>query len=84
MEPEIKVTKIKDRFHARLHVGTNVHSEMACSERADIGYICRSLLRWFDKCGGSSIYAHKSRERLNTKETNFSGPIGKIWYTGYF
>ena len=84
MEPEIKVTRIKNRWHARLIEDGRVHSEMACAEREDIGYICRTLLRWYDKCGGVSIYAHKSRERLNTKETNLSGPIGQIWHSGYF
>ena len=84
MEPEIKVTRIKNRWHARLLLNGHVHSEMACALREDIGFLCRSLLRWYDKCGGVSIYAHKSRERLNTKETNFGHPVGKVWHSGYF
>ena len=84
MEPEIKVTRIKNRWHARLLLNGHVHSEMACALREDIGHICRTLLRWYDKCGGVSIYAHKSRERLNTKETNFGRPVGKVWDTGDF
>lgn len=82
---DIKVTKINGRWHARLLEGTKVNSEMACARREDIGYICRELLRWYDKCGGGSTYAGKSRERLNTKETNIrTSPLGKIWHSGYF
>ncbi len=84
MEPEIKVTKIKNRWHARLSVNGVVYSEMACANRIDIGYICRQLMRWHDKCGGCGIVAHHSRERLNKKATNHSGPVGKIWYSSYF
>jgi hypothetical protein len=84
-DPEIKVTKINGRWHARLLEGTIVNSEMACARQEDIGYICRELLRWYDKYGGDSTHASKSRERLNTKETNIlTRPLGKIWHSGYF
>jgi len=84
MEPEIKVTRIKNRWHARLILPNgDVHSEMACALREDIGFLCRSLLRWYDKCGGVSIYAHKSRERWNAKDNRWH-PIGKVWHSGYF
>lgn len=79
MEPEIKVTRIKNRWHARLSFDGVVRSEMACEERLDIGYICRQLMRWHDKCGGDGIVAHHSRERLNRKVTNHGGPVGRIW-----
>jgi hypothetical protein len=85
MEPEIKVTKIKNRWHARLIEDGKVHSEMACDLREDIGYLCRNLLRWYDKCGGVSIYAHKSRQRWNSKqEANRWYPVGRVWHSGYF
>ena len=85
MEPEIKVTRIKNRWHARLLLNGHVHSEMACALREDIGHICRTLLRWFDKCGGVSIYAQKSRQRWNSKqESNRWHPVGKVWHSGYF
>lgn len=80
MEPEIKVTKIKDRWHARLTYKGQVWDEMACDSRVDIGYICRIMMRWFDKCGGCSKVASDSRTRLNQKETNHRGPVGNIWY----
>jgi hypothetical protein len=83
MEPIVKVTKIKARWHARVLVDGKVHSEMACANREDIGYICRDLLRWFHKLGGVSEFAYASRRRRN-KSTNMTGPTGKIWHSGYF
>jgi hypothetical protein len=80
MEPEIKVTKIKNRWHARLTYAGTVWDEMACDTRVDIGYICRTMMRWFDKNGGCSKVASDSRARLNQKETNHIGPQGQIWY----
>lgn len=73
-DPEVKVTRMKDEWHARLYLDGKVHSEMACECREDIGYICHELLRWFDKLGGESTYASKARSREANK------PIGKIRY----
>lgn len=72
----IKVTKINDRWHARLFSPTGeILDEMACSQRKDVGSICRIMLRWHDKLGGMSKYADWSRHR---QEPN---PIsGRIWY----
>lgn len=80
---EIKVTKIGSRWHARLFDRGVVHSEMACAERQDIGYICRQLNRWYDKCGGLCKAADATRTRMQ-KQTNFAGPIGRIWHSAYF
>lgn len=80
MDPEIKVTKIKNRWHARLTKDGVVYDEMACDTREDIGFICRTMMRWYDKCGGCSKVASASRERLNMKETNHRGPVGAVWY----
>ena len=79
----ITVTKIKARWHARLTANGVLHSEMACAKREDIGYICRELSRWYDKCGGMSEEAHATRERMG-KLTNATGPVGKIWHESYF
>lgn len=75
-DPAIKVTKIKNRWHARLWLDKKLIDEMACEDRMDIGWICREMLRWYDKLGGSSIYAKLARKRHNLTPT----PIGKVWY----
>jgi hypothetical protein len=55
-----------------------IYDEMACTQRIDIGYICRTMLRWFDKCGGMSKFAERARHRLNTKPP--FGFQGKVFY----
>lgn len=73
---DIKVTKIGQRYHARLykHDGT-ILDEMACRTRLDIGWICREMLRWFDKNGGISKFAMASRKRQRN-----AAPVDKVWY----
>ncbi len=73
MEPEIKVTRIKNRWHSRLFFNNKIIDEMACECSNDIGFICREMLRWFDKLGGESNFASQARKRQTS-------PIGKIWY----
>jgi hypothetical protein len=79
MEYSVKVTRIKNRYHARLYLGNDIISETACELRIDIGHICRYMMRWEDKMGGD-IQTSRSRKRLNTKPNNYGGPIGKVWY----
>jgi hypothetical protein len=74
MDPEIKVTRIKDRWHGRLILDEKVLDEMACDTSEDIGWICREMLRWYDKMGGTSQFASEARDR------QVSTPIGKVWY----
>ena len=76
MEPEIKVTKIKNRWHARMIIDDVVRDEMACENRVDIGWICREMLRWFVKGGGRSEFASAARKRQQ------SGAQGQVWYYG--
>ena len=76
MEPVIKVTKIKNRYHARLFFKEKIFDEMACEYRQDIGLICKEMLRWFDKLGGESVYADKARHRQSTNREY----AGKVWY----
>ena len=73
MEPEIKVTKIADRWFARMTVAGEVRDEMACEFRCDIGWICREMLRWHQKLGGSSAFAAAARKRHTTEAK------GRIW-----
>lgn len=75
---DIKVTKIKNKWHARLldnRKDGKPIDEMACEEKEDIGYICYQLLRWHDKCGGVSPMASDARHRQKYKN-----PTGKIWW----
>jgi hypothetical protein len=74
MEPTIKVTKIKDRYHARLLCGDKVIDEMACASQLDIGWICREMLRWYDKNGSDSKFASAARKRQRTPAK------GNVWY----
>jgi len=72
-----KVTFINDRFHIRLLENDLVINEMACRKKVDIGWCCAYMLRWYDKLGGNSIMASRSRDRswnLNEK------PEGRVWY----
>jgi hypothetical protein len=73
-EPSIKVTKIRNRWHARLLLGDKVYDEMACEVKEDISWISREMLRWYDKCGGKSAFASAARKR-HTKPH-----IGRVWY----
>jgi hypothetical protein len=83
---EIRVTRIKDRWHARLIVNGQVRDEMACDTQCDIRLICREMLRWYDKLGGTSKYADRSRHRLKEGQKIFPqgicGAKGKIWSFG--
>jgi hypothetical protein len=74
-----KVTRIKNRYHARLYHGTNIIAETACELRIDIGHICRYMMRWEDKMGGD-CQTKSSRHRLNSNPDNYRGPVGKVWY----
>jgi hypothetical protein len=78
----IKVTKINDKWHARLSFLDSVIDEMACNVRQDIGYICQEMMRWADKLGGDA-YTNATRHRRGAKEENYienSKPVGTIWY----
>ena len=73
--PTVVVTRIGTRFHIRLWYKNKVYDEMACKLRLDIGWCCRSMLRFFDKCGGSSKFANAARHRQTEQQ-----PVGKVWY----
>jgi len=71
---EIKITKLKNRFHARLILHGKILDEMACQMKVDIGHICREMLRWQDKCGNSTPQTRAARKRQTGKH------YGRIWY----
>lgn len=72
-----KVTYIHNRYHIRLLEEDLLINEMACREKADIGWCCAYMLRWYDKLGGSSNMASKSRDRYHKVSKD---PKGKVWY----
>jgi hypothetical protein len=65
VEHEITVKNINGKYHCRVFTNGELNREAMCEDRLDIGYTCRSLLRWEDKCGNWSDFASSSRERLN-------------------
>lgn len=73
---DIKVTKIKNRWHARLFVNGIFSDEMACYLRSDIGWICREMMRWCDKLGAGNKHTNSARTRHNTD----GAPRGKVMY----
>lgn len=75
LDVDIKVTKIGNKWHARLLYGTKILDEMACINRQDIGWICREMLRWYVKNGGCSKFASAARAR---QKNGF--PLGRVWY----
>ena len=71
-----KVTTIDGNHHCRLLKEGKVVSEMACKLKEDIGYCCRTMLRWYDKLGFPySRMADMSRHR----DKNIGPPKGKVW-----
>lgn len=68
VEHEVTVRKIGDGYNVRVFVNGKLNQEARCNNKSDIGYTCRSLLRWEDKCGNISQYASSARERHNRKD----------------
>lgn len=74
MTPKVKVTRIANRWHARLLINNKIFDEMACNTKCDIGWICREMLRWYQKLGGNSAFADAARKRQSGQ------PVGRIWW----
>jgi hypothetical protein len=69
MDPSIKVTRLKKGLYGiRCYSPSgNLFMETTVKSKIEISPACRDLLRWWDKSGGSSVYASKSRHRLTLK-----------------
>jgi hypothetical protein len=65
---DVIVKKINGRYHCRVYMNGLLNQEAVCDSKANIGYTCRSLLRWEDKCGNISKWATSARERHNEKD----------------
>lgn len=73
---DIRVTRVNNRYHARLFCEGRVIDEMACECRSDIGWICREMLRWDDKLGGGTAWASAARHR----QTSTALLAGRVWW----
>ena len=69
---DLKVTKILNRFHVRLFMDSILLTEMSCSERVDISWVCRELLRDQDKLGNFNEQTEFARSRQKTN------PVGNV------
>lgn len=67
VEHEVTVRNINGVYHCRVFTNGVLNQEAKCFSKRDIGYTCRSLLRWEDKCGNISRFASAARRRLNTQ-----------------
>ena len=67
-EHEVTVRCINGRYHVRVLLNGVVNQEAVCDSKLDIGQTAGSLLRWEDKCGNISKFAHSARERHNRKD----------------
>ena len=65
VEHEITVRNINGEYHCRVFTNGVLNQEAVCYNKRDIGYTCRTLLRWEDKCGNISEFASAARKRLN-------------------
>lgn len=64
-EHEVVVRRIGNGYNIRVFTNGELNQEARCMDKRDIGYTCRNLLRWEDKCGNISQFASAARERLN-------------------
>ena len=78
VQTDIRVTRIKNDWHSRLFVDGLLVDEMSCKLKEDIGWCCRTMLRWADKMGRCNAHTESARRRLT------SGPVGKVKYLGKY
>jgi len=70
----IQVTRMGNRWIGVLTENDKEIDRMACFLKSDIGWICREMLRWYDKLGGDSAWAESARKR----QTETPKPRGKV------
>lgn len=58
-----------------------VVSEAACDDRMDIGYICRHMIRWYDKCSGGNKFTSAVRHRMWNHDKYPQESIGKVYFS---
>jgi len=57
---------VNSRSSSNIFTNGELNQEAVCLSKSDIGYTCRNLLRWEDKCGNISEFASAARARQNT------------------
>jgi len=79
VDPVIKVTRINGKgWGIRCFSPSGkLFMEDFAEHRTQIGPMARHLLRWWDKCGGESIYASKARHRAWDKARLADNEIDK-------
>ena len=71
VEHSIKVTYLGNGVYGcRVYMNGELNAENRCLGKQHIGAACRDLLRWEDKCGNYSKYAHSSRMRSGRKQVS--------------
>lgn len=76
VKTDVKVTRINNNWHSRLFVDGLLVDEMSCKLRVDIGWCCRTMMRWADKTGRGNAHTSSARHR------NVGGPVGQVKYLG--
>jgi hypothetical protein len=61
---EVKVNRIGNVYHCQVFTNGVLNQEAIANDRSEIGYVCKNLLRWEDKCGNISAFASSARKRL--------------------
>lgn len=78
---DIQVTRVNGRWHCRLTANGKFIDEMACQYRTDVGYCCRTMMRWYDKTSGGNKHSNAVRNRMwNTEKYPDQKPEGRVWF----
>lgn len=85
---EVKVTAINNRYHARLLQDGKPINELSCKEKDGIGWMCRELMRWFNKMGmwkNKQEYDYSHASRVRGKNNIQPKSISRMkWYSKGF
>jgi hypothetical protein len=65
---EVTSRRIGDGWNVRVLLNGQVNQETRVYCRSEIGKAAREMLRWEDKCGNISAFAHSARHRIGLKE----------------
>jgi len=61
---EVKVNRIGNVYHCQVFTNGVLNQEAIAKNQSEIGFVCKDLLRWEDKCGNISNFASSARRRL--------------------